>query len=177
MCKDDNLCYTPKHVMEQSPGSVKHESEKNEKIEKNEKNEKSEKSEKSEINILKSNKHVCVEVEDTGIGIYMWIYVFIYKYIYIYIYTCMYTYILIYIYICIYTFMLCIHTHIHTQICLHTYIYTHIYIIGISVETRHRLFSPYQQAQRMTTGGTGLGLYSLRKRYNISNPYSLTVTS
>lgn len=36
--------------------------------------------------------------------------------------------------------------------------------IGIPQESRARLFSPFQQAQRMTTGGTGLGLYSLRKR-------------
>ena len=36
--------------------------------------------------------------------------------------------------------------------------------IGIPQETRTRLFSPFQQAQRMTTGGTGLGLYSLKKR-------------
>ena len=36
--------------------------------------------------------------------------------------------------------------------------------IGIPTETRAKLFSPFQQVQRMTTGGTGLGLFSLRKR-------------
>mmetsp|Transcript_26928 Transcript_26928/g.25788 ORF Transcript_26928/g.25788 Transcript_26928/m.25788 type:complete len:815 (-) Transcript_26928:30-2474(-) len=36
--------------------------------------------------------------------------------------------------------------------------------IGISLDKRHTLFSPFQRAQRMATGGTGLGLYSLRKR-------------
>jgi hypothetical protein len=36
--------------------------------------------------------------------------------------------------------------------------------IGISLDMRHTLFSPFQRAQRMATGGTGLGLYSLRKR-------------
>jgi CheY-like chemotaxis protein len=36
--------------------------------------------------------------------------------------------------------------------------------IGITLEKRLMLFSPFQQAQRMATGGTGLGLYSLRKR-------------
>lgn len=36
--------------------------------------------------------------------------------------------------------------------------------IGISLEKRQLLFAPFQRAQRMATGGTGLGLYSLRKR-------------
>ena len=35
--------------------------------------------------------------------------------------------------------------------------------VGISDELKAELFNPFRQAQRMT-GGTGLGLYSMRKR-------------
>jgi signal transduction histidine kinase len=36
--------------------------------------------------------------------------------------------------------------------------------IGLTEEQMARLFAPFQQAQRMTIGGTGLGLFSLAKR-------------
>lgn len=40
--------------------------------------------------------------------------------------------------------------------------------IGLSKETRDTLFQPFKQAQRMA-GGTGLGLFSLSKRMEVSN--------
>jgi CheY-like chemotaxis protein len=41
--------------------------------------------------------------------------------------------------------------------------------IGISDETRVILFQPFKQAQRLATGGTGLGLYSLSNRIKALN--------
>ena len=42
--------------------------------------------------------------------------------------------------------------------------------VGIAEDERMNLFSPFKQAQRMA-GGTGLGLYSLRKRLEALNGY------
>jgi hypothetical protein len=36
--------------------------------------------------------------------------------------------------------------------------------IGIPIESRQQLFKQFSQVQRMTVGGSGLGLYSLSKR-------------
>jgi signal transduction histidine kinase len=35
--------------------------------------------------------------------------------------------------------------------------------VGIAPDLKDQLFAPFKQAQRMT-GGTGLGLYSMKKR-------------
>ena len=45
--------------------------------------------------------------------------------------------------------------------------------IGVPEEVRGNLFQPFKQTQRMA-GGTGLGLYSLKKRIDFGSQ-SLTV--